>query len=298
MKKWLSILLVFASTLCSAHDEGISWEDLWVAGIAHCTERNFEVGIDAFSHAIEMLEEQNIQNFANIYVDRGRALLMVGDYYHAFLDLDFAMNTKTLTIKDQVRAITGRLVGFSNLGMNIETLKELELLKASDPNFPQTIFSEHYIIIRNIPENRWYRETIKCLLIHSNLCESKNNIFICPSGTLVAVRKCHCGCDCCIIRDGEKQYCDQCGIPLQFTGIMSPEDALSNCNELTTTSIALCTEAFKKTSSRLVGFYVVDFIRQAGLNSCVYDEMFYDRCMIPFRNLAKAPETPANPIWD
>lgn len=294
MKNWLCILSLLLSTLCSAHEDEISWEDRWASGVAVCSDKNFAQAIIDFTDAINMLEAANNSDYPFVYVDRGKVSLLLNDYYAAITDFETALSSPALSIKDQVRALTGEAIAFSRMGMADQMLSKLDALKAADPQFPKVEILEHYVIIRNLPKSKGYRQALKCLLIHSNLCESVKDIVIYPSDTLIAVKKCHCGCECCDIRDAQVQHCDQCGLALQFGDSISTQQ---NTDDWTIAAMTWVTAEPKRLGAELGGLYAVDFIRQIS-QYCCYNDLLFDQYIGPFVYLANNPEMPNAPFWD
>lgn len=303
MKKYLLIVLMLAFACCHAEEDEMTWEDYWVSGVYSCSQKEYADGMMYFSEAINRLEASNDKNFPQIYIDRGKLFLMQSDYNSAFKDFELAMQSDRLTTQDKIRISVNRLTAYSELEKHSEVVAELDYLKSIDPNYPKIEFTEHYIFIRNVPANKWYRKAIQCLLIHSGMCSCKGDMYIYPSNILVAVRKCHCGCEACIERDTKLEGCDQCGQALLFnsSGNLPSTEDIENYNqsidELTIVSTLWCVQMLKKTQSKLAGIYAVDLIRQLAEQNPP-NETFYDQCITPFTELLNHPEALGESVWD
>lgn len=298
MNKWLSIFLILIQINCFAEDNGTTWEDFWVTGIYSCSQKNYNDALSCFNESIRLLETSNNSSFPQIYIDRGVVYAFQFEWKAALNDFDTALESNLLSQSDKIRISVHKLAIFSAQEDSQNIFRELDNLKSLDHNFPQIQITEHYVFIRNVPNNKWYRKAIKCLLIHSGMCSSKDDMYIYPSDILVAVKKGHCGCEQCLERDSKLQTCDQCAQSLQFNHPYEEiEDYHQGNDELTIAATAWCIQMFKKTHSRLIGFYALDLIRQIA-SQLPPNDYFYEQCITPFADLIHHQEALSGPVWN
>ena len=303
MKKFLCMIFVFITVYGIAKDQEIrkDYLDYWTKAVLSCTSQNFDQGILEFTQALDLLEEGEDKSHDHIYVDRGRAYLLVDKLEEALSDFDYALIRNNLSQKDLTRALISKIVTLSRLNRNEECLALFDELKKNDQEFPKTTITKDYIIIRNMPDCNCYRTRIKSYLIHSGICENDEAIQMLSSGICIAKKKCNCGCKDLLeqnINDVEKRSEESLDFVknsrLNEDG--KCEECKRWCDKMAVAGATWCGR-FRTYKCQAACVVAVDFLKE-GCYWCCEGEGFYKRCIKPFEDISDYIQAPFDPMWD
>lgn len=186
----ISIFLLASSSIyCS------DWEAHWSNAVELCDSKNYAEAEQEFTKAIEYIEIEQDDHHPHVYIDRARLYCMQNKFQEALVDANKGMNSKNLTETDRTRGLLTRMCIYSNLEMIDEFIIDRDEFCKSNKDKPKIEFTDESVIIRNAPKSNCFKKITKAFLIHSNICESEDDIKEYSSGIFIAKRT-DLDCEC------------------------------------------------------------------------------------------------------
>jgi hypothetical protein len=223
MKKTIFICLMIFAINVSAKE----WESYWISALEAYGNEDFLSSELDFNLSINLMEEENDQDYPVIYADRARLLLILNKYEEALVDVNRALKSENLKGRERARAISARIVAKAKLGI-IEGNKEDLIYLAN--NFETHVENTtKYVIIRNMPKCQTTRESVADYFVHAGICLNKEDIKILPS-------------DICIIKKAYrlKNDCENCYNKQLLINPLTVTSCRLWCDNNAITAIAWC----------------------------------------------------------
>jgi tetratricopeptide (TPR) repeat protein len=199
MKKFLFILLFLNTFNISATE----WESYWIAAVEDCHHKDYISAEQNFNMAIEFMENENDLEHPFVYLDRAHLYMSWDKYENALLDLNKAIHSEKLNVKERVKAVISRITAKKNLGFSDGYEEDLEfLVKNFEIQFENT---ENYVLIRNMPKEKTRRESIIHSFINSGICRNEDDVKMLSSDIYIVNK--HVGLNMQLI-EACKRWCD------------------------------------------------------------------------------------------
>lgn len=185
------------------------WQDKWSEAVILLEkgDGNLRDALIPLNEAILLLEKDNGKSLPHLYVDRARLNLFLHDNQEALDDAEKALKRDVLDLKGKERAIVTKLIANVRLGHLFCAEKDLKAF-IKNSNLPFVDIDNSKVIIRNVPENDYYKKMMTCYLIHCGFCYDLEAFQFLKSGILIA--ESHCGCEKCLAEYAKTRECEAC----------------------------------------------------------------------------------------
>lgn len=257
MIRVLLITCCFLSSRCFADN----WEEKWSDAALNFEKGEWVAALHDLDEAIDLNKE-----LSYLHVDRARLHLLQGNASLALNDIDIAFSGE-LSRQEKLKAITVKLMASAKLGICEALLSDLNTFK-SGCELPLIHTGETKLIIRNVPNNPYYQKIMTCYLIHSGLCYDKEEFNWLKSGSLVAEKINHCGCQKCIEEYTKTRECDAC-----FSTI-SPTKSNVTLDELIVAFIKYVSQTVEHLDDQMACLTAACHIQEMGLSIELFDYTF------------------------
>lgn len=213
MKKIIILSLICFSSVCFAKN----WQDSWSEAALLLEKGDFTQGKTLLDEAIAEMEETNDQR-SYLYTDRARVNKILKNEIDALADVEKALSSNMLSTSEKIRALITKILLNANLNQDIDLNDFKQLV-----NLPEMEVKDKQIIIRNTPNNIYYKKLMTCYLVHSAVCYDSGEFEWLKSGNLIAYS--HCGCPKCTAEYAKTRECDACKV------VVSPGKTNSSLDE-------------------------------------------------------------------
>jgi tetratricopeptide (TPR) repeat protein len=272
MKK-LILLFVLILNMGFASD----FLNTWTQAVENCDIANYEQAEIYFTKCINEATPEEINTHPHIYVDRGRLYMLLDRYEEALEDINIALKNENLKNEDLYRALLSRISIFVKLERIEEALEDYERLS---PIFPKIEHTEDTIIIRNIPDNEFYKKMVTNYYVSTGICKKESDIKILSSGIIIAKKnKCACGCG---------------SVPYLNSKI---DNCKEGCDTIAVMAGAWCGGYFKKKRCQVLCALAVNTIKN-GCHWCCSTGSVYEKCIQPFNHILETMGNVCDPAWD
>lgn len=163
MKKLLLSGLTFFYTLSLTGQT--DWESHWNNGLAYYEEQCYLEASKEFDQAINMMSDQELQEFPFVLSDRAENDFFLGNDLRVLEDTEKALNSNNLTDYERLNCGIKRIAILSRQGEDEAASEEYKKYIIGCPLFPKYSFSNEKIIIRNIPDCECYKNLSKQLML-------------------------------------------------------------------------------------------------------------------------------------
>lgn len=164
---FLSLMLIVPNL--SANE----WESNWITALEHCHDGNYETAEQLFTSSIHLMENAGEQRHPSIYVDRADLYLHTDKYEDVLADVSKALASNHLKHRERVKAVSTRVAALLNLQLYDGIKEDIEFLAANVE--VQIENAEDHVIIRHMPNNRAFKESMVNYFIHAGLCNSEED---------------------------------------------------------------------------------------------------------------------------
>lgn len=273
------------------------WKDHWINAIEACNEKDYVSAEKSFNLAISEMEQAADREHPYVYVDRARLYLLLNRYKEVLPDVEVALSYANLKDKEKLRALVTRISAKAQLGISEGVLEDMKYI---GENYAPTIENtEKKLILRNVPDCDCYQKIMTCYLVHSGICNSKNDIKMLKSGMWVVNKASKSRSQDCDETKVDAFLCDACGEAL--IDITSPQCGIDGCkvwcDANTITATAWCTKVFKTPHCQASCLLAVYGIQQ-GCYWCCEGGSVYKKCIKPFGQIVDYIKEPCDPYWD
>ncbi|HRD56072.1 MAG TPA: tetratricopeptide repeat protein [Parachlamydiaceae bacterium] len=162
-----------------------NWENHWIKGLEEAKKENSALAEEQLSLAIKLVEEKSDFTHPYLYIARGNAYIQQKKYMEALSDFNKALAFKELILNDQLKSLMGRMSAYYSLGENDKAEADCTEVKKLSGGTVQMMTFEDKMIIRNLPEDAFFRSVIAESLVAYKMCQSKSDIQIIDSDTWV-----------------------------------------------------------------------------------------------------------------
>lgn len=204
------IILIFLLSLSSfSYSFAENWQDQWSQSVLLMEKGQFAEAKPLLDLSISSMEENADNNQPHLYIDRARLNILLKFDDCVLADLEKALSSEKLTTHEKIRALTTKLMFLGSLGI-VDSLSDDLKAFSELVNLPVLELKDSKLIIRNAPNNEYYKNMMTCYLIHCGLCYDKEDFVWLKSGMLVAEKINHCGCQKCITAYAQTRKCQNC----------------------------------------------------------------------------------------
>lgn len=209
------------------------WQDKWSEAVLMLEkgESSFIQGNLLLNEAISLAENENSKSLPYLYVDRARLNLALKYDIGALEDAEKALAAEVFDAKGKERALVTKLIANVRLGNLNNAESDLKAF-AKNQDLPFVDIDHKKIIVRNVPENEYYKKMVACYLIHCGFCYDFAAFDFLKSGILIA--ESHCGCEKCLAEYAKTRECDIC------SSLISPTKSNISLNGLVLAAIHYC----------------------------------------------------------
>lgn len=193
MKSFLQILAIFLSAQTFAS----TWQDHWHQGHEFFSSEQFDEASIEFDQAINLMTEEDQDKFPYVLVDRAENDFYLTNYTKVIQDTDRALKSPKLTDQERLNCGMRRISVFMILGDEEAAVEEYKKYIIGCPLFPKYDFSDEKIVIRNVPDCKYYKDSTKDLML-SLFCENEKDICEYDSLWIINVTK---KCNSCQRKD-------------------------------------------------------------------------------------------------
>lgn len=170
MKKIIFTCLMLISLNLSAKE----WEPYWIAAVENFHNEDYVSAEHNFNQTIDWMENENDAEHPSVYVDRARLYLLLNKYEEALTDLNKAIFSDKLKHWERIKAVSARVTARAKLGFSDGYEEDMEFLVK---NFEVQIENtENYLIIRNMPKKKEFKESMTNFFIYAGICHNKEDI--------------------------------------------------------------------------------------------------------------------------
>ena len=226
MKNYLQVLALFLFSYCYADN---NWQDHWHKGCDYFSNSQYQNASLEFDQAILILSEEEQNQYPYVLVYRAESDYFLKNYERILLDTEKALKSNNLTENERLTCGMRRIAVFMQLGDENASVEEYKRYIIGCPLFPKYDYSKEKIIIRNIPDCAFYKESTKQLMI-SQFCENENDISEYGNMWIINITKnCECSKD---IQNMESS------LPVLEVAQRGPAEAQACCNTVNKLAVA------------------------------------------------------------
>jgi hypothetical protein len=207
-------------------------------------------------------------------------------------DLNVGLLSNNLTIKERVRGLVTRIGVCSILHKDIS--EDMEEFQSICPDFPTYEVNDKRMIIRNVPDCEYFKETISKYLISSKFCEGQENIKIFSSGIMIIERMPNNDCKC-----KKQAHLNNFNMALSPKELQEYIDGCKGwCDNFKDIADLWCIKHLKKITCQTVCLLLVIEIKNWCYGCCSQGN-FFRTCIEPYNDIAgRLDSRICKPDWD
>lgn len=195
-KFWLKYALHFLTFfLCSHCFADNTWQYHWEKGYDLFSKSQHQDATSEFDQAICMMSEDEQNRYPYVLVYRAESDYFLQNYKRILDDTEKALNSRYLTEMDRLTCGMRRIAVFMQLGDENNSVEEYKKYIIGCPLFPKYDYTKEKIIVRNLPDCEFCRETTKQFMT-SQFCKETNDISEYDNMWIINITKdCNCSSD-------------------------------------------------------------------------------------------------------